>query len=89
MEPEAILYDEPTTGSDPLAARKFDALVTGPQADEGETQVVVSHDVRSVFDIADRLVLLHEGQVRFLGTVQELAKTDDPVARGFIEGRPE
>ena len=89
LEPRAILYDEPTTGLDPLAARKFDALVKGPQADEGITQVVVSHDVRSVFDIADRLIMLHEGRVRFLGTVQELEQTADPVLRGFIEGRPE
>ncbi len=89
LEPRAILYDEPTTGLDPLAARKFDALVTGPLASRGVTQVVVSHDVRSVFDIADRLVMLHEGAVRFLGTVKELAATTDSVVRSFIEGRPE
>lgn len=89
LEPKAILYDEPTTGLDPLAARKFDALVTGPQAEDGVTQVVVSHDVRSVFDIADRLMMLHEGKVRFIGSVRELEQTDDPVVRGFIEGRPE
>lgn len=87
LEPKAILYDEPTTGLDPLAARKFDAMVKGPQCEGGVTQVVVSHDVRSVFDIADRLVMLHEGKVRFLGTVKELARCDDPVVRGFIEGR--
>jgi len=89
LEPRAILFDEPTTGLDPLAARKFDALVTGPLAESGVTQVVVSHDVRSVFDIADRLAMLHEGRVRFLGTVQELAACDDSVVRSFIEGRPE
>ena len=89
LEPKAILYDEPTTGLDPLAARKFDALVTGPLQEEGITQVVVSHDVRSVMDIAQRLVMLHEGEVRFVGTVQELAVTDDPVVRGFIEGKPD
>ena len=88
LSPRAILYDEPTTGLDPLAARKFDSLVTGPLAADGVTQVVVSHDVRSVFDIAERLVMLHEGRVRFLGTVQELAQTDDPVVRSFIEGAP-
>jgi phospholipid/cholesterol/gamma-HCH transport system ATP-binding protein len=89
LEPRAILFDEPTTGLDPLAARKFDALVTGPLADSRVTQVVVSHDVRSVFDIAERVVLLHEGEVRFLGTVQELANCADSVVRSFIEGRPE
>jgi phospholipid/cholesterol/gamma-HCH transport system ATP-binding protein len=80
---------EPTTGLDPLAARKFDALVRGPLAAAGVTQVVVSHDVRSVFEIADRVALLHEGAVRFLGTVQELAGSADSVVRAFIEGRPE
>jgi phospholipid/cholesterol/gamma-HCH transport system ATP-binding protein len=89
LEPKAILFDEPTTGLDPLAARKFDTLVTGPLADSRVTQVVVSHDVRSVFDIAERVALLHEGRLRFLGTVQELADCEDSVVRGFIEGRPE
>jgi phospholipid/cholesterol/gamma-HCH transport system ATP-binding protein len=89
LEPEAILYDEPTTGLDPLAARKFDALVKGRLAESGLTQVVVSHDVRSVIDIADRLIMLHEGRMRFLGTVQELAQTRDPVVRYFIEGQPD
>jgi phospholipid/cholesterol/gamma-HCH transport system ATP-binding protein len=89
LEPEAVLFDEPTTGLDPLAARKFDALVTGPLAESGTTRVVVSHDVRSVFDIAQRVALLHEGRLRFLGTVPELAMSSDSVVRNFIEGRPE
>ncbi len=88
LEPAAILYDEPTTGLDPLAARKFDAMVTGRLYGSGITQVVVSHDVRSVLDIADRVVMLHEGAIRFLGTVQELATCEDPVVRSFLEGRP-
>jgi len=89
LEPRAILFDEPTTGLDPLAARKFDALVRGPLAASRVTQVVVSHDVRSVFDIANRVALLHEGRLRFVGTVQELAECTDSVVRAFIEGRPE
>ncbi len=89
MEPRAILFDEPTTGLDPLAARKFDALVTGSLAASRVTQVVVSHDVRSVFDIAQRVAMLHEGRLRFIGTTQELAQCEDSVVRAFIEGRPE
>lgn len=89
LEPRAILFDEPTTGLDPLAARKFDALVRGPLAASRVTQVVVSHDVRSVFEIASRVALLHEGRLRFLGTAQELAASTDSVVRAFIEGRPE
>jgi phospholipid/cholesterol/gamma-HCH transport system ATP-binding protein len=89
LEPRAILYDEPTTGLDPLAARKFDAMVTGKVAAAGITQVVVSHDVRSVLDIADRLAMLHDGRVRFIGTVSELVRSTDDVVRRFVEGRPE
>ncbi|MCU0663017.1 MAG: ATP-binding cassette domain-containing protein [Myxococcota bacterium] len=89
LQPKALLFDEPTTGLDPLAARKFDKLVKGPLARAGITQVVVSHDVRSVFDIADRVVMLHEGEVRFLGTSGELSECEDRVVRGFIEGKPE
>ena len=89
LEPRAILFDEPTTGLDPLAARKFDALVRGPLAASRVTQVVVSHDVRSVFEIASRVALLHEGRLRFLGTAQELAASTDSVVRAFIEGRPD
>jgi phospholipid/cholesterol/gamma-HCH transport system ATP-binding protein len=89
MEPKAVLYDEPTTGLDPLAARKFDTLVTGKLAAAGLTQVVVSHDVRSIVDIAERVVMLHEGAIQFLGTVNDLISTKDPVVRRFIEGRPE
>ena len=89
LEPRAILFDEPTTGLDPLAARKFDALVRGPLVASRVTQVIVSHDVRSVFDIADRVAMLHEGRLRFVGTIQELAECTDSVVRAFIEGRPE
>lgn len=89
LEPKAVLYDEPTTGLDPLAARKFDAMVTGKVAAAGITQVVVSHDVRSVIDIADRLMMLHQGRIRFIGTPRQLAQSTDEVVRSFIEGRPE
>ncbi len=89
MEPGAILFDEPTTGLDPLAARKFDALVKGSLYESGVTQVVVSHDVRSIYDIAGRIALLHEGRLRFLGTVSELENCTDSVVRAFMEGRPE
>ena len=89
MEPRAILFDEPTTGLDPLAARKFDTLVRSSAARTHITQVVVSHDIRSIFDIAGRVAMLHEGRLRFLGTVQELAQCTDYVVRAFIEGKPE
>lgn len=89
MEPKAILFDEPTTGLDPLAARKFDQLVTGSLTGSHMTQVVVSHDVRSIFDIAHKIAMLHEGRLRFLGTPRELETSTDSVVRNFINGNPE
>jgi phospholipid/cholesterol/gamma-HCH transport system ATP-binding protein len=86
MKPKAILYDEPTTGLDPPAARKFDRLVKGPLAEQGMTQVLVSHDVRSIFDVASKVALLHDGHLRFLGTPGELEISDDYVVRSFIKG---
>ena len=88
MDPAAILFDEPTTGLDPLAARKFDRLVSGSLVESGMTQVIVSHDVRSVFEVAWRIAMLHKGRLRFLGTPAELEKSDDSVVRGFIKGIP-
>ena len=88
LEPRAILFDEPTTGLDPLAARKFDQLVTGSLAGSNMTQVVVSHDVRSIFDIANKIAMLHEGRLRFLGTPHELENSEDAVVRNFILGHP-
>lgn len=89
MEPKAILFDEPTTGLDPLAARKFDTLVTGALAGANITQVIVSHDVRSIFDIANKIVMLHEGSVRFVGSPEELENSSDSVVYNFINGQPQ
>jgi phospholipid/cholesterol/gamma-HCH transport system ATP-binding protein len=88
MEPKAILFDEPTTGLDPLAARKFDELVKGSLFKTGVTQVVVSHDVRSIFDIANRVAMLHNGSLHFSGTPQELETGGDNVVNSFIKGEP-
>ena len=88
LEPKAILFDEPTTGLDPLAARKFDALVSGPLRQSGMTQVIVSHDVRSIFEVADRVAMLHDGALRFLGTPKELETCEDSVVVKFIQGQP-
>jgi phospholipid/cholesterol/gamma-HCH transport system ATP-binding protein len=89
MEPKAILFDEPTTGLDPLAARKFDQLVKGPLAESEMTQIIVSHDVRSVFDVAQRVAMIHDRGIHFEGTTAELANCTDSVVRSFINGQPE
>jgi phospholipid/cholesterol/gamma-HCH transport system ATP-binding protein len=88
LRPRYILYDEPTTGLDPVTSAVMDRLICRTR-DHGVTGVVVSHDMRSVFAIADRVAMLYEGRIRQAGTPAEIQGSDDPVVRQFIEGRPE
>jgi phospholipid/cholesterol/gamma-HCH transport system ATP-binding protein len=89
LRPDYILFDEPTTGLDPVTTATMDALMSRVRQDLGATTVIVSHDMRSVFAIADRIAMLNEGRIRLVGTPEEIRATDDPVVRNFIEGRPE
>jgi len=88
LEPRYILYDEPTTGLDPVTSALIDRLMVRTKRDLGVTGVVVTHDLRSAFSVGDRIAMLYEGRVRAVGTVDEIRNTDDPVVRQFIEGRP-
>ena len=88
-EPDYILYDEPTTGLDPITKAVIDELIMKMADELGVTGVVITHDMDSAFRIADRIAMLHEGRNRFEGTPEELRATDDPVVKGFIEGRPD
>ncbi len=88
LEPRYILYDEPTTGLDPVTAAVIDQLMVRTKRDLGVTGVVVTHDMRSAFAVADRIAMLYEGRVHAVGTVDEIRHTEDPVVRQFIEGRP-
>ncbi len=87
LEPELVLYDEPTTGLDPIRANVINDLIVRLQRDLAITSVVVTHDLDSAFQVADRMVLLHEGRVRIEGTPDELRLSEDPVLRSFLEGR--
>jgi phospholipid/cholesterol/gamma-HCH transport system ATP-binding protein len=86
MDPAIILYDEPTTGLDPIMADVIDQLIRSLQRRLGVTTVSVTHDLASAFKIADRIAMLHEGRVVFTGTVAETQTTTDPLMRQFIEG---
>ena len=86
MDPAIILYDEPTTGLDPIMADVIDQLIRSLQRRMGVTTVAVTHDLASAFKIADRIAMLHEGRVVFTGTVAETRSTTDPLMRQFIEG---
>ncbi|MBI5499572.1 MAG: ATP-binding cassette domain-containing protein [Deltaproteobacteria bacterium] len=89
MDPEFVLFDEPTTGLDPVSARRVDVLIRELADRLHVTCVVVSHDLTSIFSIADRIVMLYKGKVRLLGTRDEFRRSADPVVRQFITGSAE
>jgi phospholipid/cholesterol/gamma-HCH transport system ATP-binding protein len=86
LDPEYVLFDEPTTSLDPVSARRVDNLIRELSDKLGVTSIVVSHDLTSIFSIADRIVMLYQGKVRILGTPLELRACTDPVVCQFING---
>lgn len=89
MDPQYVLFDEPTTGLDPISARRVDKLIQELSRNFGVTSIVVSHDLTSIFTIADRIAMLYQGQVRMLGTPNEFRSCTDPVVQQFITGEAE
>ncbi len=85
--PECILFDEPTTGLDPIASDSINHLIRRLQKRLSVTSVVVTHDMKTAYHTADRIAYLHEGRIYFLGTSEELRASVDPVIRDFVEGR--
>jgi len=83
--PKYLLYDEPTSGLDPVNADAMDALIERLQQELHATSVVVSHDVRGSFRVADRIALLHNGRIRAVGTAEEFMAAKDTVVREFLE----
>ena len=86
MDPQFILYDEPTTGLDPIMADVIDQLIRAMQKRMGVTSVVVTHDIPSAYKIGDRIAMLHQGRIVFEGSPDETRGTQDPMVRQFIEG---
>lgn len=87
--PKYLLYDEPTTGLDPVTTAVIDGLILRTDEELGVTSLVVTHDMTSAYRVADRIAMLYEGRIRFAGTPAEIQAVDDPIVRGFIEGKPE
>ncbi len=87
--PQYLLYDEPTTGLDPVTRAMIDQLILRMSEELGVTGIVITHDMDSAFRVADRFAMLHNGRCRFHGSPDEIRASEDPVVRGFIEGRPE
>ncbi len=86
-QPEIVLYDEPTTGVDPILAAAVDDLIKKLNRELGVTSIVISHDMNSVFRTAHRVAMLYDGHFVKIGTPQEFRESDDPVVRQFVEGR--
>jgi phospholipid/cholesterol/gamma-HCH transport system ATP-binding protein len=85
--PEVVLFDEPTTGLDPVSARRVDRLIRELADTMAVTCVVVSHDLPSIFGIADRVAFIYRGIVHVVATPAELRASDDPVVQQFIGGK--
>ena len=89
LRPRYILYDEPTTGLDPVTSAVIDQLIVRAKHKLGVTGIVVTHDMRTAYTVGDRIAMLYKGKVRQVGTVEEIQRTHDAAVRQFIEGRPE
>jgi phospholipid/cholesterol/gamma-HCH transport system ATP-binding protein len=85
--PQCLLYDEPTTGLDPITSDSINHLIRRLQNRLHVTSVVVTHDMKTAFHCADDVVFLHEGKVYFNGPVTEMQASGDPVITDFVEGR--
>jgi len=86
MEPECVLYDEPTTGLDPIMADVINNLIIKLNDELEITSVVVTHDLASAYKVGDRIAMLHGGEIIFVGTPDEVRGTDNKIVRQFVEG---
>ena len=86
LDPRVILYDEPTTGLDPIRSDVINELILKLQRELKVTSVVVTHDMQSAFKVADRIVMLHEGKLIFDGTSEQIRASDNPIVKRFVQG---
>jgi len=85
LQPRAVLYDEPTTGLDPIVTRRINLMIRDLQRRLGFTSVVVTHDLRSAFIVGDRFALLDQGRIRFTGNADEVRASHDELVREFVD----
>ena len=88
LRPKYILYDEPTTGLDPVTSAVIDQLMVRMRDRLGVTSIVITHDMRSAYTVGTRIAMLYQGRVQAVGTVEEIKHSSDPLVRQFIEGKP-
>lgn len=86
MDAAIILYDEPTTGLDPITADSINDLIVDLRRKLGVTSVAITHDMQSAYKISDRIAMLYKGEIQEVGTVEEIRNTSNPIVRQFISG---
>jgi phospholipid/cholesterol/gamma-HCH transport system ATP-binding protein len=89
FRPKYLLYDEPTSGLDPVTTTVIDELILKMKKELGVTSLVITHDMTSAYRVSDRIAMLYEGRVLEVGTPDQIRATENPIVRGFVEGRPE
>ena len=89
MHPEIVLYDEPTTGLDPIMTEAIDNLIIDTQKKFNLTSIVISHDVKSIFKVGHKIAMLHEGKIVEYGTPEEIRESRNPVLVQFLSGSTE
>lgn len=89
MDPEIVLFDEPTTGLDPIMSDSIADLVLDTQRSLQTTYILITHDIPFTYKIADKIAMLHEGRIIEQGSVEEMKKNPNPVLKQFLEGRAE
>jgi phospholipid/cholesterol/gamma-HCH transport system ATP-binding protein len=87
--PRVVLYDEPTTGLDPITSTVIEDLISTIKTTGGATSVVVTHQLSTIFRTADQIVMFHSGNVLATGTVEDFRTSGNPMVRNFIEGKVE
>jgi len=87
LQPEVLLYDEPTTGLDPINTARINNLIRGIKRDHGLTSVVVTHDMGTAFSVSDRIVMIGKGRLMMEGTPEDFRLTQNPYVRDFIDGK--
>lgn len=87
LDPKIILFDEPTTGLDPIMCDAIDRLIVETQQNTGSTCVVISHDIESTFKIAHRIAMLYKGKIIAYGSPEDIQSSSNPVIKQFIEGK--
>ena len=89
IEPEILLYDEPTTGIDPIMADAINDLIVQMREKLNVTSVAITHDMKSAYKIGDRIAMLYQGEIVDVGTPDEIKNSSNPIVKQFIEGRSE